>query len=136
MLSEADQITKKLPNIFLKIPKDGKAIAFSIKISPKHKSPGRALPGLLCLDAAFVGSALEVADVLFLAGIEEQVADGGNQGVDTAGDIAKEQVSLGSAGVALRLQGGVVDDQAADLTQEKGQQETDEIVVIHCQDLL
>ena len=72
---------------------------------------------------------LLVADVLLLSGIKGQVADGSNQAVDTEGDHGQEDVSAGSTGEAFGLQGGVVDDQAADPTQEKGQQETDEIVV-------
>ena len=74
---------------------------------------------------------LLVADVSFLSGIENQVADGSNQGVDTAGDVTQNQVCPSSGGVACGLQGGMVDDQAADPAQEEGQQEANQIVVIH-----
>ena len=37
----------------------------------------------------------------------------------------------GSGGVAFGLQRGVVDDQAADKAQEEGQQEANQLVVIH-----
>ena len=81
---------------------------------------------LLCLKLVLL-----VADVSFLSGIESQVADGSDQGVDTAGDVTQNQVCPSSGGVACGLQGGVVDDQATDPAQEEGQQEANQIVVIH-----
>ena len=80
--------------------------------------------------------ALEVANVLFLGGVKAQIADGGNQAVQTEGDQRQEEVSGGSAGVAFGLQRRVVNDEAADETQEEGQQKTNQIVVGHCSILL
>ena len=74
---------------------------------------------------------LLVADISFLSGIESQVADGSNQGVDTASDVTQNQVCPSSGGMACGLQGGMVDDQATDPAQEEGQQEANQIVVIH-----
>ena len=73
---------------------------------------------------------LLVADVSFLVRIEEQIADGSNQNVDATGQIAPDNVGAGSGGVAFNLQRSVVDDQAADPAQEKGKQETHELIVI------
>lgn len=82
-------------------------------------------------------SAFEVADVGGLAGIENQVADGSDQLVDAEGDDVQEEISQRSGLPALRFEGGVVDDQATDPTQEEGKQETNEIVVVfHFQVLL
>ena len=66
------------------------------------------------------GSSLFVADVLFLCRIKEQIADGRNQTVDTKGDHGQKDVRAGSGSIALGLERGVVDDQTADPTQEKG----------------
>ena len=74
---------------------------------------------------------LLVADVLFLSRIEEQVADRSDQTVNSPSNSGEENVAAGSGGVAFGLEGRVVDDQAADPTQEEGQQEANEIVVIH-----
>ena len=74
---------------------------------------------------------LLVTDISLLSRIEHQVADGSYQGVDTHGQVGQQEVGPGSGGVALGLQGGVVDDQAADKAQEEGQQETNQLVVIH-----
>ena len=62
-----------------------------------------------------------VADVLFLGRIEGQIADSSNQAVDTEGNYGQEEVSSSSAGVALGLQGRMVDDQATDPAQEESQ---------------
>jgi hypothetical protein len=75
-------------------------------------------------------SILLVADVLGLGGIKEQVADGGNQTVDTKGNNGEQNVATGSGGVALGLQGRMVDNKAADPTQKEGQKKADEIVVV------
>ena len=74
---------------------------------------------------------LLVADISFLSGIESQVADGSNQGVDTASDVTQNQVCPSSGGMACGLQGGMVDDQATDPAQEKGQQEANQIVTFY-----
>ena len=75
--------------------------------------------------------ALEVTDVLFLGRIKEKVADRSNEGVDTEGDGAENEVSPRSGGVAFGLEGGVVDDNAANPTEEEGKKETDELVVVN-----
>ena len=79
---------------------------------------------------------LLVADVACLCRIKAQVADGSYQGVNAKGQVCQEEVSSGSAGVAFGLQRSVVDDEAADETQEEGQQKTNQIVVGHCSILL
>ena len=79
---------------------------------------------------------LLIADVLFLGRIKGEVADGGNQAVNAPSDQSQPEVSTGSAGVALGLQGAVINDHTADPAQEKGQQEANKIVIIHCGILL
>jgi hypothetical protein len=76
-------------------------------------------------------SILFVADISLLGGIKEQIADRCNQSVDTKGNNREENVRQSSRRITLRFQRGVVDDNASDPTQEKGQQKTNEIVVIH-----
>ena len=76
-------------------------------------------------------SVLLVADVVGLCRIEEQVADGSDQGVNAKGDNRGPEVSAGSAGVAFGLQVGMVDDEAADPTQEESQQKTNNVIGIH-----
>ena len=99
-----------------------------------HRAPERAkkpyAPSARCMRGR-KGSSLFVADVLFLCRIKEQIADGRNQTVDTKGDHGQKDVRAGSGSIALGLERGVVDDQTADPTQEKGEQKTNEIVVIH-----
>ena len=73
---------------------------------------------------------LLVTDISFLGRIKEQVADSGNQTVNTKGNVGKEEIRQGSGGVALGLKVGVVDDDTADPAQEEGQQKTNQIVVI------
>ena len=63
---------------------------------------------------------LFIADVAFLIGIKDQVADRSDQTVDAKGDHGEEDVRAGSAGVALGLLGSVIDDQTTDPAQEKG----------------
>ena len=74
---------------------------------------------------------LLVADISFLGGIEGQVADGSNQGVDTEGQVGQNEVCPGSGGVALGLEGSVVDDEATNEAQEEGQQETNQVLITH-----
>ena len=74
---------------------------------------------------------LLVADVTISSGIEEQVADGSDQGVNAKGNHCGPEVSAGSAGVAFGLQAGMVDDEAADPTQEESQQKTNNVIGIH-----
>ena len=87
------------------------------------KSPGGAGGSFLLT--------LAIADVLFLVGIEGQVADGSNQGINAHGQEGQPEIGAGSAGVAFGLEGSVVDDDASDKAQEEGQQEANHIVVIH-----
>ena len=83
------------------------------------------------LDPLLYSSVTLPADVLFLGGIEGQVADSGNQAINTQGHYGQPEICTGSAGVALGLKLSVVDDNAANPTQEEGQQKTNEILVIH-----
>lgn len=76
-------------------------------------------------------SVLDVTDVLFLGGIKEKVADGSNERINAEGDDAEEEVSQSSGGITFGLQRGVVDDKATDPTEEEGQQEADELVVVN-----
>ena len=76
------------------------------------------------------GLVLLVTDTLFLCGIEEQVADSGNQRINTKGKVCEEEVCQSSGGVALGLKAAVVNDDTADPAQEEGQQKTDQIVVL------
>ena len=81
-------------------------------------------------------SILLVADVLGLCGIEEKVADGCNQRINTECHVGKDKVCQSSGGVAFRLEAGMVDDKAADPTKEKRQKKTNEIVVVVHEDSL
>ena len=62
-----------------------------------------------------------VTDVGCLCGVKHQVEDGCYQPIDSEGDHRQENVSQSSGGVALRLQIGMVDNNAADPTEEKGE---------------
>ena len=74
---------------------------------------------------------LLVADVLVLSGIEEEVADRSNEGVNTHSDVGKKEICPRSRGEALGLELGVVDDDASDETEEEGQQKADDVLVVH-----
>jgi hypothetical protein len=76
-------------------------------------------------------SILFVTDILFLCRIKGKIADRCNQGVDSASNITQNDISPGSGRITLGLERGMVDDQAADPTQEKGQKKANEIVVVH-----
>ena len=78
---------------------------------------------------------LEVTDVLCLAGIKGKVADRSNEGVDTQGDVSKNNVCEGSRLPTVGLKRGVVDDKATNPTKEEGKKETN-YVVIHRSELL
>jgi hypothetical protein len=82
-------------------------------------------------DASNGRSSLLVADVLILGGVEEQVADGSNQGVNTKGYVGEQEISPGSGGKAFGLQGRVVNDDTSDKAEEKGQKKTNDVLVIH-----
>ena len=86
---------------------------------------------LRCITACAVLSKLVllVADVFGLSRVKRQVADGSDQAVNAAGDVAEDEVSTGARGVALGLQRGVVDDKASDPAEEEGQEETNDFVV-------
>ena len=79
----------------------------------------------------FIRLTLYVTDVAGLRGIEGQVADGSNQRINVEGDVTQDEVQPGSGHPTLGLQRSAVDDDAADPTQEEGQQETYQFVVIH-----
>ena len=72
-----------------------------------------------------------IADIFGLSGIEGQVANGGNQAIDAKGNHGEEDVGAGSAGVSLRLEAGVIDNDAADPPQEERQKKAYQIFVIH-----
>jgi len=72
-----------------------------------------------------------VADVLFLGGIEREVADGSDENVDSHSDDSEAEVGAGSAGESLGLERSVVDDERAKPSEEEGQQEAYEIVVVY-----
>jgi hypothetical protein len=82
-------------------------------------------------DASNGRSSLLVADVLILGGVEEQVADGSNQGVNTKGYVGKQEVCPRSGGEAFGLEGRVVDDDTTDKAEEKRQQKANNVLVIH-----
>jgi hypothetical protein len=73
---------------------------------------------------------LEITDVLLLGRIEEKVADGSNEGVNTEGEVHEDEVRPSSGSVTFGLEGSVVDDKATDPTEEESQKETDQLVVI------
>ena len=73
-----------------------------------------------------------VTDILFLCGIECQVADRRNKTVDTKRYERKENIRQCSGRIAFGFKGGVIDHDAADPTQEERQKKTNEIIVIHC----
>ena len=72
-----------------------------------------------------------IADVLGLGGVKGQVANGGNQAIDAKGNQGEEDVGAGSAGVSLRLEAGVIDNDTADPAQEERQKKAYQIFVIH-----
>ena len=61
----------------------------------------------------------EVTDVLVLVGVEREVADSSNEGINTAGKHTQEEVSHSSALPTSGLKGAVVDDEAADGAKEE-----------------
>ena len=76
-------------------------------------------------------SVLLVTDVLFLGGIEEEVADGCNEGVNTHGEVSKKEICPRSRGEAFGLELGVVDDDASDEAEEEGQDKANYVLVVH-----
>ena len=85
---------------------------------------------VMCVSQNQTDSILLVADVLFLGGVKEQVADGSYKPVNSKGDHGQEDVRQRSRFEALGLERRVVNDQASDPTQEKGQKKTYEVVVV------
>ena len=81
------------------------------------------------MDGGFFESVLLVADVLGLSGVEHQVADRSDEGINAAGDVAEDNISAGARGVTFGLQRGVVDNKASDPAEEEGQEETNDLVV-------
>ena len=78
-----------------------------------------------------IRSVFLVTDVSCFSRIEYEVADGSNESIDTASDVAENEISESSGGVTFRLQGSVVDDKASDPTKEKCEKEANEFIVIH-----
>ena len=76
-------------------------------------------------------SVLLVTDVLFLGGIEEEVADGSNEGVNTKSEVCKKEVCPRSRGKAFGLELGVVDDDASDKAEEEGQDKANYVFGVH-----
>jgi hypothetical protein len=76
-------------------------------------------------------SVLLVTDVLFLGGIEEEVADGCNEGVNTHGDVCEKEICPRSRGEAFGLELGVVDNDASDKAEEEGKDEANYVFVVH-----
>ena len=72
-----------------------------------------------------------VADVLFFARIECEVADWRNQTVDTERDAGQEDVATRSWSESFGLQGSVIDDDATNPSQEECEQKANKIVVFH-----
>ena len=65
------------------------------------------------------GLVLLITDVLVLFGIEEDVADGSYESVNSESDHGKEDVAAGSGCVTLGLERGVVDNKASDPSEEE-----------------
>ena len=76
-------------------------------------------------------SVLLVTDVLILSGIEEEVADGSNEGVNTKSDVSEKEIRPRSGGKAFGLQLGVVDDDASDKAEEEGKDEANYVFGVH-----
>ena len=75
------------------------------------------------------GSILFVADVLFLCGIKDQIANGSHQTIDTEGDHGEKNVGKRSGCIARGLEAGVIDDDASNPAKEKCEQKTNKIVI-------
>jgi len=78
-----------------------------------------------------MGLVLFVSDILGLGGIKGKIADGGYQTVNTKGDHGQENVATRSGGVALGFERGMVDYDASDPSEKKGEKKTNQLVVIH-----
>ena len=76
-------------------------------------------------------SVLLVADVLCLGGVKDQVADGSDQRIKSEGEVGKNEVSPRSGGESFGFERGMVDDNAADKSEEEGQQKADKVFVVH-----
>jgi hypothetical protein len=76
-------------------------------------------------------SVFGVADIAGLCGIKGQIADRGDQTVNAKGDGGQENVSQRAAGITCGFERRMIDDDAADPAKEKGQQKTDEVLVLH-----
>lgn len=67
-------------------------------------------------------SAREIADIAVVVRVEGQIADRSNQTVDPEGYHGEEEVRASSGPPTIGLETCMVDDQAADPTQEEGEQ--------------
>lgn len=72
-------------------------------------------------DIYYVNLCLFVANVLFVSGIELEVADRSNEGVNTKSEECEPEVSTGSAGIAFGLKTGVIDNDATNPTKEESE---------------
>lgn len=70
---------------------------------------------------------------MFFIRIEGQITNRSNQTVDAERNHREEEIRQTTGSESLRLQIRVIDDHAADPTEEKCKQETNQIVVIHIQ---
>ena len=68
-----------------------------------------------------------VADIFGLAGIEEQIANGCNEGVNTKSKISQNKIRPGSGSESYRLKRSVVDDKASNPSKEEGEKKANEI---------
>ena len=61
---------------------------------------------------------------------ERQIANRGNQTINTKRNYTKEKVCKRSRSKACRLQRGMIDNYAANPPQEKSQQETNKVIIV------
>lgn len=79
---------------------------------------------------------LYVTDVLLFGRIKGKVADRCNKRINTECDVSEKEICPGSGLKACRLERGMVDNNATNPSKEEGQQEANEVVVIHFKILL
>lgn len=72
-----------------------------------------------------------VTDIFCFCGIEYEVADRCNKGVNAKGEVRKNEVCESSGCVAFGFQRSVIDDQTSDPTEEECKNKANEFVIIH-----
>ena len=72
-----------------------------------------------------------VADILFFARVEGEVADRRNETVDAERDAGQEDVTTGSWSESFGFQGSVIDNDATNPSQEESEQKANKILVFH-----